>query len=76
MGTIDLLGNPNKILGVTSHEGAGVPIISLLQHYILQGPVVQKLVNTNPGLKFNQGFIFSQLNRAFTASLSGCLKAT
>ena len=34
----------------------------------VQGPFVRNPVNTNLGLKFNQGFCFSYVKRVFTAN--------
>ena len=64
MGDDELLGKPEKCMGITcdglaSHPGGVAQII------ILMGPVVQKPINANPGLTNNRGFNFSYINVVF-----------
>ena len=51
-------------------EGLNFCFLSL----VLLGPVVQKPINANPGLKVNRGFNFSCIKVFFTANVSQSLR--
>ena len=53
-----------------SHTELGPPVIRAV-NIIIQGRVVRKPVNANPGLKVNRSINFSCLKMFFTADVLG-----